>query len=84
MGPGDAATQATRCLENLAILLDVHGFDRSHVRRLVVYVVGDELADAWREVRDHFDGEVPPATLLGIERLGHHGQLVEIDATVRR
>ena len=58
--------------------------ERRHIRRLVVYVVGGDTAGAWRAVRDRFDGDVPPATLLGIERLGHDGQLVEIDATVTR
>ena len=52
--------------------------------RLVVYVVGEELSAAWDEVRTAFGGEVPPATLLGVARLGHSGQLVEIDAHIER
>lgn len=84
VGVGDTRRQADQCLDNLFLLLDVHGFGREHVRRLVVHVVGEELVDAWAGVSSAFAGEVPPATLLGAARLGHGGQLVEIDATVRR
>lgn len=84
VGEGDPRAQTAQCLDNLDILLGVHGFGRSHVRRLTVSVVGDELAAAWDVVRSRFDGDVPPATLVGVARLGHPGQLVEVDATVRR
>lgn len=84
VGAGDTRTQAERCLDNLFRVIEVHGFDRADIRRLVIHVVGEELSTAWDAVRTGFDGEVPPATLLGIARLGHSGQLVEIDATVRR
>jgi enamine deaminase RidA (YjgF/YER057c/UK114 family) len=85
VGVGDAAAQATACLDNLATLLDVHGFERGDVRRLVIYVVGEHanLSVAWRAVTAWW-GEVPPATLLGVSLLGYPDQLVEIDATVRR
>jgi hypothetical protein len=51
-----------------------------------VYVVGEhpDVLDAWRGVVDWFDGEVPPATLLGVSLLGHADQLVEIDARIVR
>lgn len=84
VGPGDANAQAERCLDNLFRVIEVHGFDREDIRRLVIYVVGEELSAAWDAVRTCFDADVPPATLLGVARLGHGGQLVEIDATVRR
>jgi enamine deaminase RidA (YjgF/YER057c/UK114 family) len=84
VGVGDAGAQADRCLENLFRVIDTNGFDRADIRRLVIYVVGDELSTAWSAVRDRFGGEVPPATLLGVARLGYPHQLVEIDATVRR
>jgi enamine deaminase RidA (YjgF/YER057c/UK114 family) len=84
VGIGDAHAQAERCLENLFRILRVHGFETTDIRRLVVYVVGEDLSAAWNAVRTRYDGEVPPATLLGVARLGHPGQLVEIDATVRR
>jgi len=84
VGRGAADQQADQCLTNLFRLIDVHGFERSHVRRLVIYVVGGDVGGAWNAVRATFDGEVPPATLLGVAGLGHPGQLVEIDATIRR
>lgn len=84
VGLDDPNRQAEQCLDNLFRLIDVSGFERAHIRRLVVYVVGEQLVDAWNAVLAAFDGEVPPATLLGVARLGHAGQLVEIDATIRR
>ncbi|MDH4280758.1 MAG: RidA family protein [Acidimicrobiia bacterium] len=83
---GDPAAQASACLDNLAIVLDVNGFEESDVRRLSVYVVGEEedLAGAWSGVVGWFGGTVPPATLLGVARLGYSDQLVEIDAIVVR
>ncbi|MDH4146490.1 MAG: RidA family protein, partial [Acidimicrobiia bacterium] len=52
--------------------------------RLIVYVVGEHqnLLDAWSAVTEWFAGDVPPATLLGVNLLGYSDQLVEIDATV--
>lgn len=84
IGPGDPAAQATACLDNLHTLIGVHGFDLADVRQLVIYVVGDQenLTVAWSAVTDWFDSAVPPATLLGVNLLGHGGQLVEVDATV--
>ena len=40
------------------------------------------LTQAWAAVSEWFDEEVPPATLLGVSRLGYDGQLVEVDATI--
>ena len=84
VSPRDAAGQANQCLRNLQLLLSVHGFSITDVRQLVVYVEGDQaqLRDAWGAVTRYFSGQVPPATLLGVGRLGYDGQLVEIDATV--
>jgi len=84
VGESDPATQAGQCLSNLHLLLGVHGFDSSDIRHMTVHVVGHQadLATAWEAVRDHFDGNVPPATLLGATALGFPGQLVEIDAIV--
>jgi enamine deaminase RidA (YjgF/YER057c/UK114 family) len=83
-GIGEASIQATTCLENLRVVLGVHGFDVADIRHLVVSVVGDQqnLHDAWAAVRTWFDDVVPPATLLGVNLLGYAGQLVEIDATI--
>lgn len=85
IGADDPANQATACLDNLQRLLDVHGLGSVDIRQLVIYVVGEQqnLSAAWSAVRDWFgSGGVPPATLLGVNLLGHPGQLVEIDATV--
>lgn len=86
VGVGDAATQTKTCLDNLGVLLEVHDFTVDDIRRLTIHVVGEHqnLLDAWNTVTDWFDGPVPPATLLGAHLLGHHHQLVEIDATVVR
>lgn len=84
VGPGDPAAQAGQCLANLRTLLEVHGFDEGDIQKLVVYVVGDHsnLVKAWDAVAQWFEHRVPPATLLGVRRLGYVDQLVEIDATV--
>jgi len=86
LGAGDPAAQASACLDNLRRVLQVHGFDHPDIRRLVVYVVGEQqnLSTAWSAVRGWFGGEVPPATLLGVNLLGYEHQLVEIDATIVR
>lgn len=86
VGIGDARLQASTCLGNLEILLRVHGFATGDIRKLTVYVVGEHqvLGDTWQTVTDWFGGEVPPATLLGVDGLGYADQLVEIDATVVR
>lgn len=41
------------------------------------------MTAAWNAVLSWWESRVPPATLLGVAGLGHRGQLVEIDATVR-
>lgn len=84
VGVGDALVQARQCLHNLNLVLSVHDFTMADVRQLVIYVAGEQeqLSAAWDATTELFAGEVPPATLLGVARLGHAGQLVEIDATV--
>ncbi len=86
VGLNNAAAQAVACLDNLGVLVEVHGFTIDDVRRLTVHVVGphQNLLDAWDAVRDWFDGAVPPATLLGAHLLGFGDQLVEVDATIVR
>ncbi|MFI5447439.1 RidA family protein [Polaromonas sp. UC242_47] len=84
VGPQDPSAQALQCLRNLERLLAVHEFQVTDIRQLAVYVVGDQasLSAAWSAVAGWFGGQVPPATLLGVARLGYVGQLVEIDTTV--
>ncbi len=80
----DAHTQTLQCFANLDTILGCYGFDRSDIQRLVIYVVGEQnnLTTAWQAVTDTFSSAVPPATLLGVARLGYPTQLVEVDATV--
>ena len=84
VGPDDPYAQALQCLRNLSAVMAVYGFSTSDVRQLVVYVVGEQanLSAAWKAVTESFNGQVPPATLLGVARLGYVGQLVELAATV--
>ena len=84
VAPGDPSAQASQCLANLSKILSIHGFASPDIRRVVVYVVGEQadLSAAWGAVTEYFGGQVPPATLLGVARLGYPGQVVEIDATV--
>jgi len=84
VGADDPYAQALQCLNNLSAVMAVHGFSTADVRQLVVYVVGEQanLSAAWKALTESFNGQVPPATLLGVTLLGHVGQLVEVHATV--
>ena len=84
VGLDDAYAQARQCLDNLSAVMAVHAFSTADVCQLVVYVVGEQanLAAAWKAVTEFFNRQVPPATLLGVARLGYGGQLVEVAATV--
>lgn len=86
VGEGDAGAQATQCLSNLKKVIEVNDFQMDDLQHLTVYVVGEHnnLVVAWQAVEDWFDGQVPPATLLGVADLGYVNQLVEIDARVIR
>ena len=86
VGRHDPAAQAAACLDNLRTLLDLHAFGFGDVRHLTIYVAGEHqhLLEAWRAVTGWFAAPVPPATLIGVNLLGHRDQLVEIDATIRR
>lgn len=84
IGINDPSEQARQCLNNLRTLLTCYGFTERDIRKLTVYVVGEQsnLQEAWEAVSNWFDNDVPPATLLGVARLGYEQQLVEIDATI--
>lgn len=86
LGASDPNAQARACLDNLATLLDVRGYQTNDIHRLTVYVVGEHqnLLNAWKAVATWFGNDVPPATLLGVNLLGYSGQLVEIDAVITR
>lgn len=84
VGKDDPFRQARQCLFNLELLLDVHGFQKTDIQKVTVYVVGkrENLKLAWNAVKESFPHGVPPATLLGVTILGYEDQLVEIDATI--
>lgn len=86
IGFGSPSTQAHQCLKNLRILINLYDFSDRDIRQLKIYVVGDQanLTEVWQAVTEWFDYTVPPATLLGVNLLGHENQLVEIDATIVR
>jgi enamine deaminase RidA (YjgF/YER057c/UK114 family) len=83
---GDVAGQTRQVVANLRTCMIDVGARPEHVVRTTVYVVGDQdaLATAWSVFRDSGISGQPmaPSTLLGVQRLGHEGQLVEIDAVV--
>lgn len=86
VAPMDASAQARQCLNNLEVLLECHGFARTDIDHLRIYVVGarEQMTACWQAIRTYFDGDVPPATLLGVSLLGYDGQVVEVDAVVKR
>ncbi len=86
VGGVDAGAQTTQCLENLKLLIATNGFELADIRHMTLYVVGEHqnLIDAWQAMTTWWNGEVPPATLLGLNDLGHTGQLAEIDARIVR
>jgi enamine deaminase RidA (YjgF/YER057c/UK114 family) len=86
VGSGDVTAQAEQCLANLFTVIRTHGFHVGDIHQLTIYVVGPQqnLSEAWVAIVEGFGSEVPPATLLGVNLLGHRGQLVELDATVQR
>jgi enamine deaminase RidA (YjgF/YER057c/UK114 family) len=85
-GPGDVVAQTRQVVTNLRACLDDLGVGPQAVAASTVYVVGDQdaLATAWTVFRESGVTGTPvaPSTLLGVERLGYTGQLVEVDAVV--
>ena len=86
VGPGDPAAQAVQCLDNLRIVVGVHGFALDDLRRLTVHVVGEptHLRAAWDAVRAWSVGRCRGRRCWGAAGLGYRDQLVEIDATIMR
>lgn len=86
LGPGDVVAQTRQVVENLRTCMVDLGVATDRVVRTTVYVVGDQdaLANAWATFRDSQISGTPmaPSTLLGVERLGYEGQLVEIEAVL--
>jgi enamine deaminase RidA (YjgF/YER057c/UK114 family) len=86
VGGADVGVQTAQVAANLRLRLAELGAGPDAVVRTTVYVVGDDaaLSAAWSVLRDSGATGDPmaPSTLLGVTRLGHPGQLVEIDAIV--
>ncbi len=87
VGPGDHVAQARQCLANLAATLGEIGASPADSVRTTIYVVASEkrhMGEVWRTVLESDVGDVArtAATLLGVQRLGYEGQLVEIEVTV--
>ena len=86
VGSGDPVAQARQCLSNLERALAAVGATLGDVLRTTIYVVAAEqrsMGEVWRAILESGAGDVvrTAATLLGVERLGYEGQLVEIEVT---
>jgi enamine deaminase RidA (YjgF/YER057c/UK114 family) len=82
VGPDDHRAQAEQVLRNLLLTLETAGATPAEVLKTTVYVAGgdhDAQGAVWNVVRGSAIGRAP-STLLGVERLGYRGQLVEIEA----
>jgi enamine deaminase RidA (YjgF/YER057c/UK114 family) len=86
VGLDDVGAQTRQVVDNLRRCLNTLGVGPDAVVRSTVYVVGDQddLATVWSVFRRSgvTGAPVAPSTLLGVERLGYTGQLVEIEAVV--
>lgn len=81
--PGDVVAQTRQCLHNLRAVLAERGASSADIAKLTVYVAEHlqvDLEVAWDAVVDEFDGQVPPAMMIGVTVLPYDGQLVEVDA----
>ena len=82
VGPDDHRAQAEQVLRNLLLTLETAGGTPDEVLKTTVYVAGgdhDAQVAVWSVVRGSAVGRAP-STLLGVERLGYRGQLVEVEA----
>jgi enamine deaminase RidA (YjgF/YER057c/UK114 family) len=87
VGPGDPIAQARRCLENLDATLRHLGASASDAVRTTVYVATREqrhMGEVWNAILESDMGDIArtAATLVGVERLGYTGQMVEIEVTL--
>lgn len=85
VGPDDHLAQAAQVIDNLLATLEAAGATPDDVLKTTLYVVGrqDDLPAVWEVIRSSPLGRAP-STLLGVERLGYAGQLVEIEAVAIR
>lgn len=86
VGSGDIVVQTRQVVANLRACFDDLGVAPAAVIKSTIYVVGgqEDLASVWSVFRESGITGTPvaPSTLLGVERLGYTGQLVEIEAVV--
>lgn len=84
VAPGDFAGQARQAYANLRIALKSAGASPADVTKLTTYVVGykPELRPLMLEARATVfrAGELPAATLVGVEALADPAYLIEVDA----
>ena len=87
VGPGDAAAQLHRVMENVGGILEAAGASWSDVVRFVVLCVGKENVAALRAARNelwgrHYpDGKFPTSTFIVVDGLASDEFLVEVEAT---
>jgi enamine deaminase RidA (YjgF/YER057c/UK114 family) len=87
VGDGDPRAQTHQCLDNLKKVLAHVGAEPEHAVRTTVYVVASgsgNIGNVWEAILDSDISAVArtAATLVGVERLGYHRQLVEIEVTL--
>jgi enamine deaminase RidA (YjgF/YER057c/UK114 family) len=84
VGPGDFRTQMAICLANVDIACTAAGVSRTDIASLRLYVVdhNPDLTPVMIELLGAFFGPeaTPPATLVGVARLGMPEMMIEIEA----
>jgi len=79
---GDVAGQAELVLTSMRRMLESVGSSMDDVVRIVTYLTDIEDHPKMHEVRRKYFGDTPPAsTSVGVVRLFHPDQLIEIEAT---
>lgn len=79
---GDPAGQARLIMRSMQTMLEGVGASLDDVVRIVTYLTDIDDHAAVHQVRREFFGDEPPAsTSVGVVRLYHPDQLVEIEAT---
>lgn len=82
--PGDLATQLSLALDNLEEVLGGAGMTLSNVIRLIIYTTDvDEFLRNGEVLGERLSAAkvLPPATLLGVNRLAFSELMIEIEAT---
>lgn len=79
---GDAAKQAEKTMENIAVLLEEAGGKLEHICRVVVYLTDIRYREAvYRTMGKWLKGVFPVSTGLVVEALARPEWLVEIEVT---